>query len=45
MAHAAAIYGWNSVYNIDETSVRINNKSTKLLIGSEMKKIVSLLSV
>ena len=37
VAHAAVTYGWNKVYNIDETSIRINNGSTKTVaeIGTE----------
>lgn len=37
VAYAVTRYGWNGVYNVDETSVKINNGSTRTVteVGSE----------
>ena len=37
VARTVAMYGWNSVYNVNETSIRINNGSSKTVapIGTE----------
>lgn len=40
LARAVVLYGWNRVYNIDETSIRINNGSMRTVAPIRMEEVI-----